>query len=98
MLGHINFGCLDNNHLIGDGMRDSFGIVVGCLVYFGCGFVCLWVGNFVEYGVVSNWSGHFVGDYTLKLFVCKWFGVGHIDTYLWRQPELQKIYIKSYNY
>lgn len=45
--GHMHFGCLDNSHFVGDGMGDTLGIVVGCLTYFDCGFVCLWIGNFV---------------------------------------------------
>lgn len=46
-LGHMHFECLDNSHFIGDGMGGTLGIVVVCLTYFDCGFVCLWVGNFV---------------------------------------------------
>ena len=58
----MHFGCLDDSHPVGDGMGDTLGIVVRCLACFDCGFVCLWVDNFVGYGVVSNKYGNFVGD------------------------------------
>lgn len=35
----MDFRCLDNNHLVGDGMGDALGIVVRCLTCFSCGFV-----------------------------------------------------------
>lgn len=45
--GHMHFRCLDNSYFVGDGIRDALDIVVGCMVCFDCGFVCLWVGHFV---------------------------------------------------
>lgn len=47
MFGAYIFWVLDNSHLVSDGMMDVLGIMVWCLTCFGCGLVCLWVGNFV---------------------------------------------------
>lgn len=49
--GNMHFGCLVNSHFVDDGMMDALGIVVGCLTCFDCGFVCLWVGNFIGFGL-----------------------------------------------